>query len=146
MKIIVTFHNYGVASIWYTSNGGTTWVSKEGNFPDIPVKAIMMNPLNNDEVIIGTELGVWRTGNFKDANPSWSQSFNGMSNVKVTSFSLRTADNTVMATTYGRGMFTGQFFSAAASVDDVVKDNKVFTMYPTVSDGDFTVFAKNTVG
>lgn len=145
-EIIVTFHNYGVASIWYTSNGGTTWVSKEGNFPDIPVKAIMMNPLNNDEVIIGTELGVWRTGNFKDANPSWSQSYNGMSNVKVTSFSLRTADNTVMASTFGRGMFTGQFFSAAASVDDVVKDNKVFTMYPTVSSGEFTVFAKNTVG
>lgn len=145
-EILVTFHNYGVASIWYTDNGGTSWSNKEGNFPDIPVKAIIMNPLNNDEVIIGTHLGAWRTGNFKDASPSWSQSFNGMSNVKVTSFSLRTADNTVMATTYGRGMFTGQFFSAAASVDDVVKDNKVFTMYPTVSTGDFTVFAKNTVG
>jgi len=145
-EILVTFHNYGIASIWYTADGGTNWSNKEGNFPDIPVKAIIMNPLNNDEVIIGTHLGAWRTGNFKDASPSWSQSFNGMSNVKVTSFSLRTADNTVMATTYGRGMFTGQFFSAAASVDDVVKDNKVFTMYPTVSDGDFTVFAKNTVG
>lgn len=145
--ILVTFHNYGVKSIWYSADGGTSWVSKEGNFPDIPVKAIMMNPLNNNEVIIGTQLGVWKTGNFNDANPSWTQSFNGMSNVKVTSFSLRTADNTVMASTYGRGMFTGQFTAGAtASVDDVIKDNKVFTMYPTVSSGEFTVFAKNTVG
>ena len=145
-EIMYTMHNYGVESIWYTTNGGTTWVGKEGDFPDIPVKAIMMNPLNNDEVIIGTQLGVWRTSNFKDASPTWVQSYNGMSDVKVTSFSLRTADNTVMASTYGRGMFTGQFATGVASVDDVLKDNKVFTMYPTVSSGEFTVFAKNTLG
>ena len=144
--IMVTFHNYGVTSIWYSANGGTSWTSKEGNFPDIPVKAIMMNPLDTKEVIIGTQLGVWRTGNFEDASPTWSQSYNGMSDVKVTSFSLRTADNTVMATTYGRGMFTGQFSTGTASVDEVVKDQKVFTMYPTVSSGDFTIFAKNTLG
>ena len=146
-EMMVTFHNYGIGSIWYTANGGTSWISKEGNFPDIPVKAIMMNPLNNNEVIIGTQLGVWKTGNFKDATPSWTQSYNGMSDVKVTSFSLRTADNTVMASTFGRGMFTGQFTAGAtASIDEVIKDQKVFTMYPTVSSGDFTIFAKNTVG
>lgn len=145
-EILVTMHNYGVISIWYTSNGGTTWVSKEGNFADIPVKAIMMNPVNNDEVIIGTQLGVWRTSNFKDASPKWIQSQDGMSNVKVTSFSLRTSDNTVMASTYGRGMFTGQFATGVASVDDVVSESKVFTMYPTVSNGDFNVFAKNSLG
>jgi hypothetical protein len=105
-----------------------------------------MNPLNNDEVIIGTQLGVWRTSNFKDASPKWSQSYNGMSNVKVTSFSLRAADNMVMASTFGRGMFTGQFATGVASVDDVANDSKVFTMYPTVSSGEFTVFAKNTLG
>jgi hypothetical protein len=145
-EIIVTMHNYGVNNIWYTSNGGTSWSMKDGNFPDIPVKAAIMNPVNNDEVMIGTQLGVWRTSNFKDASPSWTQSFDGMSNVKVTSFSLRTSDNTVLATTYGRGMFSGQFATGVASVDDVLKDNKVFTMYPTVSDGSFTVFAKNTLG
>jgi len=145
-EILVSFHNYGITSVWFSADGGANWEEKEGNFPDIPVKAIMMNPLNNDEVIIGTELGVWRTSNFKDASPSWSQSFNGMSNVKVTSFSFRTADNTVMATTYGRGMFTGQFAAGVVSVDDVIKENKVFTMYPTVSNGDFTIFAKNTLG
>lgn len=145
-QILVTFHNYGVTSIWYTENGGTSWTSKEGNFPDIPVKAILMNPLNNDEVIIGTELGVWKTGNFKTGSPSWTQSYNGMSNVKVTSLELRTADNTVLASTYGRGMYTGKFTAAVASVDDVLAGKEVFTMYPTINDGNFKVFAKNTLG
>ena len=145
-EILVTFHNYGVTSVWYTENGGSSWTSKEGDFPDIPVKAIMMNPLNNDQVIIGTELGVWTTGNFKDASPTWVQANNGMSNVKVTSLELRTADNTVLASTYGRGMFTGKFTAAVASVDDVLDNKKSFTVYPTVNKGSFTVFAKNTLG
>ena len=108
-EIMVTFYNFGVDSIWYTSDGGTSWSDKEGDIPDINVRCILMNPLNNDEVIIGTELGVWNTSNFKDASPNWNHSYNGMSNVAVTTLSLRTSDNTILASSFGRGMFTGSF-------------------------------------
>ena len=138
-EIFVTFHNYGVNNIWYTANGGTTWINKEGDFPDIPVKAIMMNPLLNNEVIIGTDLGVWRTANFSDANPNWLQSQNGMQNVKVTSFDLRTSDNTVLATTYGRGFFTGKFTAAPLSVEEIsAKDDRI-TLFPNPSDGNLKI-------
>ncbi len=108
-EIMVTFYNFGVESIWFTEDGGTNWKNKEGDFPDINVRCILMNPLNTNEVIIGTELGVWNTSNFKDVSPVWNQSYNGMSNVAVTSLSLRTSDNTILASSYGRGMYTGKF-------------------------------------
>ncbi|WGD33495.1 thrombospondin type 3 repeat-containing protein [Olleya sp. YS] len=107
-EIFVTIHNYGVQSIWYTSDGGANWLPKEGDLPDLPVKTILQNPLNLDEVIIGTELGVWYTSNFSDASPNWNQAFNGMSNVKVLDLDLRD-DNMVFAATYGRGVFSGMF-------------------------------------
>ncbi|WP_299382528.1 thrombospondin type 3 repeat-containing protein [uncultured Lacinutrix sp.] len=107
-EIFITMHNYGVQSIWYTNNGGATWQAKEGDLPDMPVKAILQNPLSLNEVIIGTELGVWFTNNFSDVNPIWNQAFNGMSNVKVTDLDLRD-DNMVFAATYGRGVFSGEF-------------------------------------
>lgn len=107
-EIFVTIHNYGVENIWYTNDGGTTWQTKEGNLPDMPVKCILRNPLNHEEVIIGTELGVWYTTNFSDSSPNWSPAFNGMTNVKVLDLDLRD-DNTVFAATYGRGIFSGQF-------------------------------------
>ena len=144
-EIFVTMHNYGVQSIWYTVDAGVTWSAKEGDLPDIPVKTILQNPLNTEEVIVGTELGVWRTSNFSSVNPSWVQSNNGMSNVKVTDLDLRD-DNTIFASTYGRGVFSGKFTEAAASVKDVLTDKKPFTIYPTISNGNFTVFAKNTFG
>jgi hypothetical protein len=51
-----------------------------------------------------------------------------------------------MATSYGRGMFTGTFTAEVVSIDDVLVNKNAFTLYPTVSDGNFTVFAKNTLG
>jgi hypothetical protein len=138
-EIMVTFHNYGVENIWYTADGGTTWLNKEGDFPDIPVKAIMMNPLINDEVIIGTDLGVWRTTNFSNANPNWVQSYNGMQNSPVTSFDLRTSDNTVLATTYGRGMFTGKFTDVTLSVEEIPSRDDRITLYPNPSDGNIKI-------
>jgi hypothetical protein len=134
-EIIVTFHNYGVKSIWFTEDGGISWQNKEGDFPDIPVKAVIMNPLLNDEVIIGTDLGVWRTANFKNSSPTWEQSQNGMQNVKVTSFDLRIADNTVLASTYGRGLFTSKFTDAVLAIDDVSSINDEFTIFPNPSKG-----------
>ncbi|WP_435416488.1 T9SS type A sorting domain-containing protein [Polaribacter aestuariivivens] len=108
-EIMVTFYNFGVESIWFTTDGGINWSTKEGDFPDINVRCILMNPLNTNQVIVGSELGVWNTNNFRDASPNWEQSYNGMSDATVTSFSLRTSDNTVLASTFGRGLFTGKF-------------------------------------
>ncbi|CAL2080401.1 GEVED domain-containing protein [Tenacibaculum sp. 190524A02b] len=118
--IFVTMHNYGVTSVWATTDGGANWVSKEGNLPNIPVRDILQNPLDRNEAILATQLGVWSTSNFNDANPNWSQAYNGMSDVSVTSFdywdvSGDNTNNKVIASTYGRGVFTGTFTSNAAA-------------------------------
>ena len=135
--IFVTFHNYGVVSIWYTANGGVTWQNKEGNFPDIPVKCILQNPLNLNEVIIGTELGVWYTNTFSATSPTWNQSFNGMSNVKVTDLDLRN-DNAVFAATYGRGIFSGVFDASTLSTESFIASKSV-SIYPNPSNGQFNI-------
>lgn len=132
-EIFVTMHNYNVVSVWYTADGGITWVSKEGNLPDLPIKCILKNPLNANEVIIGTELGVWYTNNFNATAPTWNQSYNGMSNVKVMDLDLRN-DNTVFAATYGRGIFSGQFTQPSLSTNDNVL-NKGIKVYPNPSNG-----------
>ncbi|KAB1160375.1 T9SS type A sorting domain-containing protein [Tenacibaculum aiptasiae] len=106
--IFVTMHNYGVVSVWYTNDGGTNWLNKEGNLPDIPVKAVLQNPLNRKEVILGTDLGVWKTADITKSSPVWTQSYNGMSSVPVLDLDLRD-DNVVFAATYGRGVFSGEF-------------------------------------
>ena len=125
-QIFVTMSNYGVTSIWYTLNGGTNWYSLEGNLPDLPVRAILQNPLATNELMIGTELGVWYTVGFNPATSAnqsltWLQSFNGMSNVKVTDLDLQPNSPTaptgysVYAATYGRGVFSSQLWYCGAT-------------------------------
>jgi hypothetical protein len=70
------------------------------------------------------------------------QSQNGMQNVKVTGFDLRTADNKVVAATYGRGLFTGYFTNVPASVDDANELASEISVYPSlVTNGTITVVA-----
>ena len=140
-EIFVTFHNYNVVSLWYTADGGVTWQNKEGNFPDIPVKAVLRNPLNVDEVIIGTELGVWYTNTFNTASPIWLQSYNGMSNVKVTDLDLRN-DNVVFAATYGRGIFSGAFTVPSLSTINFENTNAV-VVSPNPSNGLYSIQIKD---
>jgi hypothetical protein len=145
-ELFVTMHNYGVQSIWYTDNGGSTWRSLEGNLPDLPVKCILQNPLIPEELIIGTELGVWATADFTVSSPNWIQAYNGMSDVTVLDLDLRTADNTILATTHGRGMFTSQFTSAPLSVVESQLESNLITIFPTISSGQITVTSKNNLG
>ena len=117
--IYATYYNYGIntaanSNIRYTDDGFSTSSSKEGNFPDIPVFSILNNPYESGEVIVGTELGVWRTSNFDAASPNWTQSYNGMSDVPVYDMDFRgdsATDNRVIAASYGRGVYSGSFAS-----------------------------------
>ena len=115
-EIFVTYYNYGINdNIIYTQDQfSTATINKEGNFPNLPVYSILNNPYENEEVIIGTDLGVWRTSNFTAGSPTWTQSWNGMSDVAVFDMDFRgvSADNNrVVAASYGRGVYSGSFGS-----------------------------------
>ncbi|KGL62829.1 glycoside hydrolase, GH74 family [Polaribacter sp. Hel1_85] len=142
--IFVTMHNYGVNNVWYTSDKGVTWNAKDGNLPDLPVKTILQNPLNLEEVIIGTELGVWYTDNFSAENPTWKTSYNGMSNVKVLDLDLRD-DNMVFAATHGRGVFSGMFTAESLSVDKNIFTSSSIKVFPTISNGEVFITSLNNI-
>lgn len=109
-EILVTFSNYGVSSVWYSANGGSTWSNKEGNLPDMPVRWALFNPNNRNEVILATEVGIWSTSNFNSSNPSWSASNSGLARVRVDMLQIRDSDDEVIAATHGRGLFTSNGF------------------------------------
>ncbi|MGA0431575.1 MAG: hypothetical protein ACO3M9_06300, partial [Flavobacteriaceae bacterium] len=145
-EIFVTYYNYGVNNIYYSDDGGSTWSAKDGNLPDVPVLSILANPFEANEVIIGTDLGVWMTENFSVASPTWEQSNNGMTDVRVNDFQFRgstVSNNRVVASTYGRGIFVGSFTGDTNGLnvvlsdtddDDVVSNSDVVTITATFSE------------
>ena len=113
--IVATLSNYGVTSIWESTNGGTSFSSIEGNLPDMPVHWITFAPptaqLNgpgggDGGLIIGTELGVWTTSAIVGAATQWIPNNSGLANVRTDMLKYRATDNTLVAATHGRGLYT----------------------------------------
>lgn len=108
-NLLVTFSNYGVPSVWHTINGGLTWRNVEGNLPDIPIRWAIFHPLNDHQVMLATELGIWTTNAIHDENVIWVQDIEGLPSVRVDMLSIRNTDNIVLAATHGRGLFTAYY-------------------------------------
>ncbi|MEP7251962.1 MAG: hypothetical protein ABI683_06265, partial [Ginsengibacter sp.] len=104
--MIITYSNYGVSSVFETKNGGTSWINDEGNLPDMPVRWVVFNPTNYDQALLATELGVWSTDNLNSTSTLWSPTNPGLANTRVDMLKVRSSDNTILAATHGRGLFT----------------------------------------
>ncbi len=142
-EILVTFSNYGVSSVWYTSNGGSDWIEKESNLPDMPIRWAIFHPVNKKQVMLATELGVWTTNDITAENVLWSPDNNGLSNVRVDMLKVRESDNMVLAAGHGRGLHT------------VVWDDNTYTespemmemvMYPNPATDYFNINLDNAEG
>lgn len=113
-ELLVTLSNFGVASVWYTNNGGTNWVNKDEashGLPDIPVRWALFNPDNRQQVLLATELGVWSSNDVTATNPGWTASNSGLANVRCDMLRYRTIDKLVILATHGRGIYTSYVFN-----------------------------------
>lgn len=135
--ILVTLSNFGVTSVWESTNGGTSYTSIEGNLPDMPVRWGIFAPLNaqlngttggDGGILLGTELGVWTTSVISGAATQWIPNNNGLANVRVDMLRYRPSDNTVAAATHGRGLFTTTLPTVVTGINDPV-NTKDFIRY-----------------
>lgn len=103
--LMVTFSNYGVTSVFVTTNGGTNWTSIEGNLPDMPVRWAVYNSSSDTQAWIATETGVWGTTAINGASTSWTAS-PGFPTVRTDMIKYRASDQNLIAATHGRGLWT----------------------------------------
>ena len=134
-EMIVTFSNYNLTSVFYSTDGGTTWQNKEGNLPDMPVRTVLRNPDNPNEVLVGTEMGVWGTTNFLDLTPEWASVTGNIGNVRITNLDYRPATKTVLVSTYGRGAWTTQNTVTPLSTTETKSKKDMNMIYPNPSKG-----------
>lgn len=109
--LLISITNYGQPSVWEVKNattGNPEWYNLDSNLPDIPVRWAIFNPANSDQALLATEMGVWTTDNINGQNTDWAPSNNGLAKVRVDMLQYRQSDNTIVAGTHGRGIFTTQ--------------------------------------
>jgi hypothetical protein len=118
--LLLTLSSYGTKSVQESKNGGTNWTVIEGNLPDMPVRWVVFNPNDNTQALIATDLGIWSTDKIDGANTVWNPPFIGRGSplVRTDMLKVRQSDKTILAATYGRGMWTSNSYSKPAPAMD----------------------------
>ncbi len=108
--VYVTVGGYNASSKLYVSyNGGQTWNNLTLEIPNLPINCILIHPDNPNHLYLGTDVGVLFSD---DAGLSWSDWSSGLPNVIVMEMELHVATNTIVAASYGRGVWSSPAESA----------------------------------
>lgn len=117
--VMVTFSNYGVASVFLTNNANAaapTWTNVENNLtlPSFRSSAII-NVGGTLEYFVGTSAGLYRITNPTTAGSMWTQEGSTtIGNAVISSLDLRPSDNKLLVGTHGIGLWTNIEPTAAA--------------------------------
>jgi photosystem II stability/assembly factor-like uncharacterized protein len=115
----VTFSTIGVNHIYRTTDGGASWTSIDGiaaaGVPDIPVHSIAIRPTDSQQLYAGTEFGIFASD---DGGATWDPSNAGFAHTVVEALDFRD-ENTLVAFTFGRGVFVTSLDANATSAPDL---------------------------
>ena len=101
-RAIVTVSGFGTAHIFETTDGFATAVTNiSGNLIDAPTNVAAYIP-SVGVIVVGTDVGVFQSA---DGGASWVLGPAGLPNVIVQDLVYQSATGTLIAGTYGRGMF-----------------------------------------
>jgi len=112
-RIIVTYSNFGVNSVYVSNNGGQDWLNAQGDLPDMPVRWAIFNPSDATQAIIATEVGVWRADITVDEPAiTWEYISGDIGTARVNMLKHRKSDEQFVTATYGRGLYTTDGFAS----------------------------------
>ena len=99
---VVVFSSYSsdVAHVALTQDYGVTWIDRTGDLPGLPCNAVAINPSNDLQWFVGTDVGVWES---EDAGLHWSPFDSGLPNAVVEDLEIQNSLQKIVAGTHGRG-------------------------------------------
>ncbi|MEI6310874.1 MAG: FlgD immunoglobulin-like domain containing protein [Bacteroidota bacterium] len=137
-KVIASFSNYGIKSIFYSSDAGANWQDVSGNLeqnPDGSGDGPSINWIHiyhdADTTIYfaGTSVGLFSTSVLNGTSTIWTQEgASTIGNISVNMITSRTYDGTVVIGTHGNGVYSMQLKSSVgiASAENLFMSAQVY--------------------
>ena len=108
---LVVLSNYNIQSLWYTTNGGTSWTDVEGNLAGASGPSVRWATIFYVDAVphyfLATSVGVYFTILLNGNSTIWTQeAVSDIGNVVCVMLDWRDNDGTLAVATHGRGIFT----------------------------------------
>ncbi len=121
--VIVVFSNYKVYSLFYTIDGGESWIKGAGNLEEHPLGTgagpslgcVAILPRDDGDLfLIGTTVGMYGTYSLDSMNTVWTQlGSDAFGKSIVEDIKVRETDGLVVVGTYGQGVYSTHIESVA---------------------------------
>ncbi|MCX6154242.1 MAG: T9SS type A sorting domain-containing protein [Candidatus Kapabacteria bacterium] len=127
-SLLVTFSNYNVQSIFFSSNGGGSWIPVSGNLEEFPdgsgsgpsvryIKSVRF--AGNNHYLVATSTGLYSTNQLEGTNTKWiREAQNIIGDVIIDQISYREADGMIAVATQGSGVFVANLKKTISEVDE----------------------------
>lgn len=125
-RLWVTMSEYNASNkVFESGDGGATWANITGaNLPNLPVNCIVYQANANEDLYIGTDIGVYHKDNTMS---DWAPYKNGLPNVVVNELEIHYPTNRIRAATFGRGVWDSPLNSRSTyTKSEIVSDLNVY--------------------
>ena len=129
-KIIVTFSNYQIRSIFYSTDGGISWTDVSGNLeqypdgsgngPSVRWAAILKSSKNNI-YFVATSIGLFSTTDLSSSTTWTHEGSSTIGNVITDMVTTRASDGTVVVGTHGNGIYSAQYSASTNELNTIEK-------------------------
>jgi len=131
----ITFAGYEDGEkVYFTDDAGNTWTNISGTLPNIPVKCIVYQTGANDDLYIGTDLGVFHTDNQMN---DWEAFNTNLPNTIVNDLEIYYGTEKIRAATFGRGIWESKL-ATFTGIEDMNSNNS-FQISPNPTNGIFDI-------
>jgi photosystem II stability/assembly factor-like uncharacterized protein len=110
-RVWATFSGFSAGRVWVTNDGGATWTNIHNNLPNVTMHDIKRHPTQPNWLYVGAANGVYTSEN---GGQSWSATNDGPNGVRVREL-FWYDPSTLIAATYGRGMFKATVSAGGAA-------------------------------
>jgi hypothetical protein len=117
--ILVAYSNYGVVSMFYSNNGGSSWEAVSGNLEEFSdgsgngpsVRDVKILPVSDGNIYFAaTSVGLFSTSTLEGSNTIWTlEAPIEIGNTVVETIDVRPIDGKVVIGTFGKGAFSSTF-------------------------------------
>jgi hypothetical protein len=131
-RVMVTFSNYGVQSLFHTNDGGSTWTAVGGNLEEFPegsgngpsircTKKLMYQ--GKKIIFAGTSSGLFSTRELKGDSTVWlKEGASSIGNVIIDDIDARQTDGFIAIGTHGNGVYSA-YFDPAAGIGELPENH-----------------------
>jgi len=128
------------AQVFYSNDLGQNWVDIGSTLPDIPVNDVIVDDVIPGLVFVATDLGVYLT---LDGGAQWDLLGAELPIVPIIDIDLHSSSRTLVAASYGRGMFRYTLPEEISSTEEI-EHNVTNLYYPNPTSGYLTLNATTT--